>query len=169
MRERDSQRTVTRGNVPLTGSPSSNEEQKKSVHLGEGRDKASRGETRQEVTSQVFSLSQPSRRAEQSQKRARDGSVIVGSLAVGSTDEVLPGQGVAGQVNISESAQVLPGQDVAGQETALEGAVQSSGEETGQKEEEGGSNELRGDGTKILDVLPVQKGHQQLLTKGLLN
>ena len=169
LRERDSQRTETRGNVPLTGSPSSNEEQKKSVHLGEGRDKASRGETRQEVTSQVFSLSQPSRRAEQSQKRARDGSVIVGSLAVGSTDEVLPGQGVAGQVNISESAQVLPGQDVAGQETALEGAVQIPGEETGQKEGEGGSNELRGDGTKILDVLQAQKSHQQLLTKGLLN
>ena len=169
LQERDSQRTEIRGNVPLTGSPSSNEEQKKSVHLGEGRDKASRGETRQEVTSQVFSLSQPSRRATQSQKRARDGSVIDGSLAVGSTDEVLPGQGVAGQVNISESAQVLPGQDVAGQETALEGAVQIPGDETGQKEGEGGSNELRGDGKKILDVLQAQKSHQQLLTKGLLN
>ena len=144
LRERDSQRTETRGNAPLTGSSSSNDGQKKSVHLGEGRDKASRGETRQEVTSQVFSLPQPSRRTEQSQKRARDGSVIVGSLAVGSTDEVLPGQGVAGQVNVSESAQVLPGQEVAGQETALEGAVQISGEETDQKEGEGGSNELRG-------------------------
>ena len=104
LRERDSQRTEARGNVPLTGSPSSNEEQKKSIHLGEERDKASRGETRQEVTSQVFSLSQSSLRATQSQKRARDGSVIDGSLAVGSTDEVLPGQGVAGQVNISGSA-----------------------------------------------------------------
>ena len=121
------------------------------------------------MTSQVFSLPQPSRPTEQSQKRARDGSVIVGSLAVGSTDEVLPGQGVAGQVNVSESAQVLPGQDVAGQETALEGAVQIPGEETDQKEGEGGSNELRGDDTKILDVLPVKKGYQQLLTKGLLN
>ena len=160
---------MTRGNVPLTGSSSSNDGQKKSVHLGEERDKASRGETRQEVTSQVFSLPQPSRPTEQSQKRARDGSVIVGSLAVGSTDEVLPGQGVAGQVNVSESAQVLPGQDVAGQETALEGAVQIPGEETDQKEGEGGSNELRGDDTKMLDVLPVKKGHQQLLTKGLLN
>ena len=169
LRERDSKRTATRGNVPLTGSSSSNDGQKKSVHLGEERDKASRGETRQEVTSQVFSLPQPSRPTEQSKKRARDGSVIVGSLAVGSTDEVLPGQGVAGQVNVSESAQVLPGQDVAGQETALEGAVQIPGEETDQKEGEGGSNELRGDGTKILDVLPVKKGHQQLLTKGLLN
>ena len=168
LRERDSQRTETRGNVPLTGSSSSNDGQKKSVHLGEGRDKASRGETRQEVTSQVFSLPQPSRRTEQSQKRARDGSVIVGSLAVGSTDEVLPGQGVAGQVNVSESAQVLPGQEVAGQETALEGAVQIPGEETDQKEGEGGSNELRGDGVKILDVCPVKKDHQQLLTKGLL-
>ena len=169
LRERDSQRTKSSGNVPLAGSSSSNDGQKKSVHLGEERDKASRGETRQEVTSQVFSLPQPSRRTEQSQKRARDGSVIVGSLAAGSTDEVFPGQGVAGQVNVSESAQVLPGQDVAGQETALEGAVQIPGEETEQKEGEGGSNELRGDGTKILDVLPVKKGHQQLLTKGLLN
>ena len=169
LQERDSKRTVTRGNVPLTGSSSSNDGQKKSVHLGEKRDKASRGETRQEVTSQVFSLPQPSRPTEQSQKRARDGSVIVGSLAVGSTDEVLLGQGVAGQVNVSESAQVLPGQDVAGQETALEGAVQIPGEETDQKEGEGGSNELRGDDTKILDVLPVKKGYQQLLTKGLLN
>ena len=35
-----------------------------------------------------------------------DGSVIRGSLAVGSTDEVLPGQGVAGQENVSESAEV---------------------------------------------------------------
>ena len=61
LRERDSQRTATRGNVPLAGSSSSNDGQKKSVHLGEGRDKASRGETRQEVTSQVFSLPQPSR------------------------------------------------------------------------------------------------------------
>ena len=164
LRERDSQRTETRGNVPFAGSSSSNDEQKKSVHLGEGRDKASRGETRQEVTSQVFSLPQPSRRTEQSQKRARDGSVIVGSLAVGSTDEGLPGQGVAEQVNVSESAQVLPGQDVAGQETALEGAVQIPGEETDQKEGEGGSNDLRGD---VLDFLPVKQGHQQLLTKGL--
>ena len=169
LRERDSQRTAMRGNVPIAGSSSSNDGQKKSVHLGEGRDKASRGETRQEVTSQVFSLPQPSRRTEQSQKRARDGSVIVGSLAVGSTDEVLPGQGVAGQVNVSESAQVLPGQEVAGQETALEGAVQISGEETDQKEGEGGSNELRGDGAKTLDVRPVKKDPQQLLTKGLLN
>ena len=169
LRERDLQRTATRGNVPLAGSSSSNDGQKKSVHLGEGRDKASRGETRQEVTSQVFSLPQPSRRTEQSQKRARDGSVIVGSLAVGSTDEVLPGQGVAGQVNVSESAQVLPGQEVAGQETALEGAVQISGEETDQKEGEGRSNELRGDGAKILDVRPVKKDPQQLLIKGLLN
>ena len=168
MQERDSQRTAIRGNVPLGGSSGPNNGQKKSVHLGEGRDKASRGETRQEVTSQVFSLPQPSRRTEQSQKRARDGSVIVGSLAVGSTDEVLPGQGVAGQVNVSESAQVLPGQEVAGQETALEGAVQISGEETDQKEGEGGSNELRGDGAKTLDVRPVKKDPQQLLVKGLL-
>ena len=167
LRERDSQRTAIRGNVPMGGSSSPNDGQKKSVHLGEGRDKASRGETRQEVTSQVFSLPQPSRRTEQSQKRARDGSVIVGSLAVGSTDEVLPGQGVAGQVNVSESAQVLPGQEVAGQETALEGAVQISGEETDQNEGEGGSNELRGDGAKTLDVRPV-KDPQQLLVKGLL-
>ena len=169
LRERDSQRTAMSGNVPMAGSSSPNDGQKKSVHLGEGRDKASRGETRQEVTSQVFSLPQPSRRTEQSQKRARDGSVMVGSLAVGSTDEVLPGQGVAGQVNVSESAQVLPGQEVAGQETALEGAVQISGEETDQKEGEGGSNELRGDGAKTLDVRPVKKDPQQLLIKGLLN
>ena len=168
LQERDSQRTAIRGNVPLGGSSGPNDGPKKSVHLGEGRDKASRGETRQEVTSQVFSLPQPSRRTEQSQKRARDGSVMVGSLAVGSTDEVLPGQGVAGQVNVSESAQVLPGQEVAGQETALEGAVQISGEETDQKEGEGGSNELRGDGAKILDVCPVKKDPQQLLVKGLL-
>ena len=87
---------------------------------------------------------------------------------MGSKDEVLPGQGVAGQVNVSESAQVLPGQEVAGQETALEGAVQISGEETDQKEGEGGSNELRGDGAKILDVCPVKKDPQQLLVKGLL-
>ena len=93
---------------------------------------------------------------------------MVGSLAVGSTDEVLPGQGVAGQVNVSESAQVLPGQEVAGQGTALEGAVQISGEETDQKEGEGGSNELRGDGAKILDVCPVRNDLQQLLVKGLL-
>ena len=166
LQERDSQRTAIRGNVPLGGSSGPNDGQKESVHLGEGRD--SRGETRQEVTSQVFSLPQPSRRTEQSQKRARDGSVIVGSLAVGSTDEVLPGQGVAGQVNVSESAQVLPGQEVAGQETALEGAVQISGEETDQKEGEGGSNELRGDGAKTLDVRPVKKDPQQLLVKGLL-
>ena len=169
LRERDSQRTAMCGNVPMAGSSSPNDGQKKSVHLGEGRDKASRGETRQEVTSQVFSLPQPSRRTEQSQKRARDGSGMVGSLAVGSTDEVLPGQGVAGQVNVSESAQVLPGQEVAGQETALEGAVQISGEETDQKEGEGGSNELRGDGAKTLDVRPVKKDPQQLLIKGLLN
>ena len=168
LQERDSQRTAIRGNVPLGGSSGPKNGQKKSVHLGEGRDKASRGETRQEVTSQGFSLPQPSRRTEQSQKRARDGSVIVGSLAVGSTDEVLPGQGVAGQVNVSESAQVLPGQEVAGQETALEGAVQISGEETDQKEGEGGSNELRGDGAKTLDVRPVKKDPQQLLVKGLL-
>ena len=113
------------------------------------------------MTSQAFSLSQPSLRATQSQKRARDGSVIDGSLAVGSTDEVLPGQGVAGQVNISESAQVLPGQDVAGQETALEGAVQITGDETEQQEGEGGSNELRGDGKKKLAVLKAQKSHEQ--------
>ena len=168
LRERDSQRTEARGNVPLTGSPSSNEEQKKSIHLGEERDKASRGETRQEVTSQVFSLSQSSLRATQSQKRARDGSVIDGSLAVGSTDEVLPGQGVAGQVNISEGVQVLPGQDVAGQETALEGAVQIPGDETEQQEGEGGSNELRGGGKEKLAVLKAQKSHEQLLAKGLL-
>ena len=93
---------------------------------------------------------------------------MVGSLAVGSTDEVLPGQGVAGQVNVSESAQVLPGQEVAGQETAPEGAVQISCEETDQKEGEGGSNELRGDGAKILDVCPVKNDLQQLLVKGLL-
>ena len=61
---------------------------------------------------------------------------------MGSTDEVLPGQGVAGQVNVSESDEVLPGQDVAGQGTALEGAVQMSGDETGQQEGEGGSNDL---------------------------
>ena len=121
------------------------------------------------MTSQVFSLPQPSRRTEQSQKRARDGSVIVGSLAVGSTDEVSPGQGVAGQVNVSEGAQVLPGQEVAGQETALEGAVQIPGEETDQNEGEGGSNELRGDGAKTLDVRPVKDVPQQLLVKGLLN
>ena len=168
LRERDSQRTEARGNVPLTGSPSSNEEQKKSIHLGEERDKASRGETCQEVTSQVFSLSQSSLRATQSQKRARDGSVIDGSLAVGSTDEVLPGQGVAGQVNISESAQELPGQDVAGQETALEGAVQIPGDETEQQEGEDGSNELRGGGKKKLAVLKAQRSHEQLLAKGLL-
>ena len=168
LKERDSQRTAIRGNVPQSGSSGSNDGLNKSVHLGKGRDKASRGETRQEVTSQVFSLPQPSRRTEQSQKRARDGSVMVGSLAVGSTDEVLPGQGVAGQVNVSESAQVLPGQEVAGQETALEGAVQISGEETDQKEGEGRSNELRGDGAKILDVCPVKMDPQQLLVKGLL-
>ena len=57
---------------------------------------------------------------------------------------------------------------MAGQETALEGAVQISGEETDQKEGEGGSNELRGDGAKILDVCPVKKDPQQLLVKGLL-
>ena len=168
LKERDSQRTAIRGNVPQSGSSGSNDGPKKSVHLGEGRDKASRGETRQEVTSQVFSLPQPSRRTEQSQKRARDGSVMVGSLAVGSTDEVLPGQGVAGQVNVSEGAQVLPGQEVAGQETALEGAVQIPGEETDQNEGEGGSNELRGDGAKTLDVRPVKNVPQQLLVKGLL-
>ena len=54
LQERDSQRTAIRGNVPLGGSSGPNDGQKKSVHLGEGRDKASRGETRQEVTSQVF-------------------------------------------------------------------------------------------------------------------
>ena len=169
LQERDSQRTAIRGNVPMGGSFGPNDGQKKSVHLGKERDKASRGETRQEVTSQVFSLPQPSRRTEQSQKRARDGSVIVGSLAVGSTDEVLPGQGVAGQVNVSEGAQVLPGQEVAGQETALEGAVQIPGEETDQNEGEGGSNELHGDGAKTLDVRPVKNVPQQLLAKGLLN
>ena len=163
LKERDSQRTAIRGNVPMGGSSGPNDGQKKSVHLGKERDKASRGETRQEVTSQVFSLPQPSRRTEQSQKRARDGSVIVGSLAVGSTDEVLPGQGVAGQVNVSEGAQVLPGQEVAGQETALEGAVQIPGEETDQNEGEGGSNELHGDGAKTLDVRPVKNVPQQLL------
>ena len=168
LQERDSKRTANRGNVPQSGSSGSNDGPKKSVHLGEGRDKASRGETRQEVTSQVFSLPQPSRRAERSQKRARDGSVMVGSLAVGSTDEVLPGQGVAGQVNVSESAQVLPGQEVAGQETAPEGAVQISGEETDQKEGEGGSNDLRGDDAKMLDGGPVRSDLQQLLVKGLL-
>ena len=59
LQERDSQRTANRGNVPQSGSSGSNDGPKKSVHLGEGRDKASRGETRQEVTSQVFSLPQP--------------------------------------------------------------------------------------------------------------
>ena len=54
LQERDSQRTAIRGNVPQSGSSGSNDGPKKSVHLGEGRDKASRGETRQEVTSQVF-------------------------------------------------------------------------------------------------------------------
>ena len=72
-------------------------------------------------------------------------------------------------MNVSESAQVLPGQEVAGQETALEGAVQISGEETDQKEGEGGSNELRGDGAKTLDVRPVKRDPQQLLIKGLLS
>ena len=169
LQERDSQRTAIRGNVPMGGSSGPNAGQKKSVHLGKERDKASRGETRQEVTSQVFSLPQPSRRTEQSQKRARDGSVMVGSLAVGSTDEVLPGQGVAGQVNGSESAQVLPGHEVAGQETALEGAVQIPGEETDQNEGEGGSNDLRGDDAKNLDGGLVRSDLQQLLVKGLLN
>ena len=93
---------------------------------------------------------------------------MVGSLAVGSTDEVLGGQGVAGQVNVSEGAQVLPGQEVAGQETALEGAVQIPGEETDQNEGEGGSNEVGGDGEKTLDVRPVKNVPQQLLVKGLL-
>ena len=166
LQERDSQRTANRGNVPQSGSSGSNDGPKKSVHLGEGRDKASRGETRQEVTSQVFSLPQPSRRTVS--KRARDGSAMVGSLAVGSTDEVLLGQGVAGQVNVAESAQVLPGQEVAGQETAPEGAVQISGEETDQKEGEGGSNDLRGDDAKMLDGGPVRSDLQQLLVKGLL-
>ena len=168
LQERDSWRTASRGNVPQSGSSGSNDGPKKSVHLGEGRDKASRGETRQEVTSQVFSLPQPSRRAERSQKRTRDGSVMVGSLAVGSTEEVLPGQGAAGQVNVSESAQVLPGHEVAGQETAPEGAVQISGEETDQKEGEGGSNDLRGNDAKMLDGGPVRSDLQQLLVKGLL-
>ena len=84
LRERGSQRTEERGNVPPIGSPSSNEEQKKSIDLGEERDKASRGEarqevssqTRQEVSSQVFSLSQSSIRAAVS-KRARDGLLLV--------------------------------------------------------------------------------------------
>ena len=93
---------------------------------------------------------------------------MVGSLAVGSTDEVLPGQGAAGQVNVSESAQVLPGHEVAGQETAPEGAVQISGEETDQKEGEGGSNDLRGNDAKMLDGGPVRSDLQQLLVKGLL-
>ena len=43
LQERDSQRTAIRGNVPLGGSSGPNDGQKKSVHLGEGRDKASRG------------------------------------------------------------------------------------------------------------------------------
>ena len=87
---------------------------------------------------------------------------------MGSTDEVLPGQGVAGQVNVSESAQVLPGHDVAGQETVLEGAVQISGDETEQQQGEGGSNELQGDGMEKLAVLKAQKSHEQLWTRGLL-
>ena len=97
-----------------------------------------------------------------------DGSVVGGSLAVGSTDEVLPGQGVAGQVSVSESAQVLPGQDVAGQGTALEGAVQISGDETGQQEGEGGSNDLHGDSLNRSVVFRTQKKHELLVTKGLL-
>ena len=97
----------------------------------------------------VFSLSQSSIRAAVS-TRARDGSVIGGSLAVGSTDEVLPGQ------------------DVAGQGTALEGAVQISGDETGQQEGEGGSNDLHGDSLKRSVVFRTQKKHELLVTKGLL-
>ena len=143
LRERELQRTETCGNVPPTGSPSSNGEHQKSIDLGEERDKASRGETRQD-----FSVSTSSNQNVAVSNGTVDGSVGDGSLVVGSTDEVLPGQGVAGQVNVSESAQVLPGQDVAGQETVLEGAGQISGEETGQQDGEGGSNGLHEDGVE---------------------
>ena len=163
LRERKLQRTETCGNVPPTGSPSSNGEHQKSTDLGEERDKASRGETRQD-----FSVSTYSNQNVAVSNGTVDGSVGDGSLVVGSTDEVLPGQGVAGQVNVSESAQVLPGQGVAGQETVLEGAGQISGEETGQQDGEGGSNGLHEDGMKKSAVCMVQKSHEQLLTKGLL-
>ena len=114
---------------------------KKSIDLGEKRDKASRGETRQDFCL----VSTSSNQNVAVSNGTVDGSVVGGLLVVGSTDEALPGQGVAGQVNVSESAQVLPGQNVAGQGTALEGAVQVSGDETGQQEGEGGSNDLHGD------------------------
>ena len=159
LRERDSKRTRKGGNVPR-GSQSSNGGQQK---LGEGRDKASRGETRQD-----FSVSTSSNQNVAVSNGTVDGSDVGGSLVVGSTDEVLPGQGVAGQVNVSESAQVLPGHDVAGQGTVLEGAVQISGDETGQQQGEGGSNELQGDGMEKLAVLKAQKSHEQLWTRGLL-
>ena len=159
LEERDLKRATKGGNVPHQCSQGPNEGHKKST-LGEKRDKASRGETRQD-----FSVSTSSSQNVAVSSGTVDGSVDGGSLVVGSTDEALPGQGVAGQVNMSESVQVLPGQDVAGQETALGGAVQISGDETGQPEGEDGSNELHGDSTKKLAVLRNQEG---VLTKALL-
>ena len=140
LQERELKRAGKGGNVPHGGSQSSNEGHKKPTALGEKRDKASRGETRQD-----FSVSASSQQNVAVSNGTVDGSVIRGSLAVGSTDEVLPGQGVAGQENVSESAEVRPGQDDAGQGTALEGAVHISGEEIGQQVGEDGSNVLHAD------------------------
>ena len=124
VKERDNKRPGTRGNGSRSGSQSSNGGCQKSRVLGEKRDKASRGETRQD-----FSESASSKSEVAVSKGTMDGSEEGGSLVVGSTDEVLPGQRVAGQENGSESAGVLPGQNDAGQGTVSQGAGQVTGGE----------------------------------------
>ena len=101
------------------------EGRKKSSVLGVERDKASRGETRQE-----FSVSESSNQIVAISNGTEDGAVIGGSLADGSTSEVLPGQ------------------DDAGQGTILESTEQISGEETGQQVGEERSNVLQSDSSE---------------------
>ena len=166
VKERDQTKPVTRGNGSRPGSQSSNGGRQKSKALGEQRDEASRGETRQDFSALSVSASS-------SQKVAVTTGTVDGpgdgdSLVVGSVENVLPGQGAAGQENSSEGSGVRPGQDDAGQEAVPEGAGQVISGETEQQTGGNGNNGFPADGKKLRCDVVVGREEILQLSQGVL-